>query len=29
MKTLIQISEIERDKCWLLFKKSFMKPLVA
>ena len=29
MKTLIQNSEKERDKCWLLFKASFMKPLVA
>ena len=29
MKTLLQNSEKERDKCWLLFKTSFMKPLVA
>ena len=29
MKTLLQNSEKERDECWLLFKISFMKPLVA
>ena len=29
MKTLIQNSGKEQDKCWLLFKTSFMKPLVA
>ena len=29
MKTLLQNSEKERDKSWLLFKTSFMKPLVA
>ena len=29
MKTLPQNSVKERDKCWLLFKTSFMKPLVA
>ena len=29
MKTLLQNSEKERDKCRLLFKTSFMKPLVA
>ena len=29
MKTLLQNSEKQRDKCWLLFKTSFMKPLVA
>ena len=29
MKSLLQNSEKERDKCWLLFKTSFMKPLVA
>ena len=29
MKTLLQNSEKKRDKCWLLFKTSFMKPLVA
>ena len=29
MKTLLQNSEKERDKCWLLFKTRFMKPLVA
>ena len=29
MKTLLQNSEKERDKHWLLFKTSFMKPLVA
>ena len=29
MKTLLQNCEKERDKCWLLFKTSFMKPLVA
>ena len=29
MKTLLQKSEKERDNCWLLFKTSFMKPLVA
>ena len=29
MKTLLQNSEKERDKCWLLFKTSFMKPLVG
>ena len=29
MKTLIQNSGKERDKCWLLFKTSFMKQLVA
>ena len=29
MKTLQQNSEKERDKCWLLFKTSFMKPLVV
>ena len=29
MKTLLQNSEKGRDKCWLLLKTSFMKPLVA
>ena len=29
MKTLVQNSEKERNKCWLLFKISFMKPLVT
>ena len=29
MKTLLPNSEKERDKCWLLLKRSFMKPLVA
>ena len=29
MITLPQNSEEERDKCWLLFKTSLMKPLVA
>ena len=29
MKTLLQNSEKERDKCWLLFKTGFMKPLVT
>ena len=29
MKTLVEHSEKERDKCWLLFKASFMKPLLA
>ena len=29
MKTLLQNSEKERYKCWLLFKTSFMKQLVA
>ena len=29
MKTLLQNSEKARDKCWLLFKTSFTKPLVA
>ena len=29
MKTLLQNSEKERDKCWLLFKTRFLKPLVA
>ena len=29
MKTLLQNSEKERDKCWLLFKISFMKLLDA
>ena len=29
MKTLLQNSEKEHDKCWLLFKTGFMKPLVA
>ena len=29
MKTLLQNSGKERDKSWLLFKLSFMKPLVA
>ena len=29
MKTLLQNSEKECDKCWLLFQTSFMKPLVA
>ena len=29
MKNLLQNSEKERDECWLLFKISFMKPLVA
>ena len=29
MKALLQKSEKECDKCWLLFKTSFMKPLVA
>ena len=29
MQTLLQNSEKECDKCWLLFKTSFMKPLVA
>ena len=29
MKTLLQNSEKKRDKCWLLFKINFMKPLVA
>ena len=29
MKTLLQNSEKERDKCWFLFKTSFIKPLVA
>ena len=29
MKTFKQNSEKERDKCWLLSKISFMKPLVA
>ena len=30
MKTLLQNSEKKkRDECWLLFKKSFKKPLVT
>ena len=29
MKTLLQNSGKERDKCWLLFKLSFMKTLVG
>ena len=29
MKSLLQNSDKERDKCLLLFKTSFMKPLVA
>ena len=29
MKTLPQDSVKEREKCWLLFKITFMKPLVA
>ena len=29
METLLQNSEKKHDKCWLLFKTSFMKPLVA
>ena len=29
MKTLLQNSLKERDKCWLLIKTSFMKPLVV
>ena len=29
MKTLQHNSEKERDKCWLLFKTSFMKSLVV
>ena len=29
MKILLQNSEKERNKCSLLFKTSFMKPLVA
>ena len=29
MKTLLQNSEKELDKCWLLFKTSLIKPLVA
>ena len=29
MKTLLQNSEKERDKCWLLFKTNVMKSLVA
>ena len=29
MKILLQSSEKEPDKCWLLFKTSFMKLLVA
>ena len=29
MKTLLQNSEKERGKCLLLFKTSFMKPVVV
>ena len=29
MKTLLQNSEKERDKYWLIFKTSYMKPLLA
>ena len=28
MKTLLQNSEKERDKYWLIFKTSYMKPLL-
>ena len=29
MNILLKNSEKVRDKCWLIFKQSFMKPLVA
>ena len=29
MKTLLKNIEKQRDQCWLLFKLSFMKPLLA